>query len=76
MARRWLTEDSWRKVFALRCRSKQGQTISPSELGLCARALREDPARYKAMNEDVFDATVPFGSDVKAKRAARAKGAR
>ena len=63
-----LTEGSWRKVFLIRCRSKQGQLISPSELGLCVRAMHEDSQRYKTMNSDVFDATIPFGSTAKAKR--------
>lgn len=63
-----LTDDSRRKVFAIRCRSKQGQPVTPAELGMCGRAMREDPARYKTMEADVFDATVPFGSTAKAKR--------
>jgi hypothetical protein len=63
-----LTDESWRKVFSIRCRSKQGQPIPSAELGLYGRAMREDPARYEAMGADVFEATVPFGSTVKAKR--------
>lgn len=63
-----LTDESWRKVFAIRCRSKQGQPVTSAELGMCGRAMREDPARYKTMEADVFDATVPFGSTAKVKR--------
>ena len=63
-----LTDESWHKIFAIRCRSKQGQPITPSEQGLCMRAMREDPERYGKMTADVFDATVPFGSNAKAKR--------
>lgn len=63
-----LTDESWRKVFSIRCRSKQGHPVTPAELGLCGRAMREDPTRYKTMEADVFDATVPYGSNAKAKR--------
>lgn len=57
-----LTDTSWRKVFAIRCRSKQGQPVTPAELGLCGRAMREDRTRYRAMDADIFKATAPFGS--------------
>lgn len=63
-----LTDESWRQVFAIRCRSKQGQPIALSEQGLCMRAMREDLDRYNKLTADVFDATVPFGSTVRAKR--------
>lgn len=63
-----LTDDSWAKVFEIRCRSKRGESVTPQELALCSRAMREDQKRYKGMSSDVFDATVPFGSNVKAKR--------
>ncbi len=63
-----LTDESWLKVFSIRCRSKKGQSVTPEELGLCGRAMSEDPARYKTMEDDVFDATVPFGSNAKVKR--------
>jgi hypothetical protein len=52
----------------LRCRSKSGSNLSPEELDLCQAALADDPDRYSAMNSDVFDATVPFGSNAKARR--------
>ena len=66
--KRKLTDESWHKVFEIRCRSKRGLPVTPAELGLCGRALNENPERYKAMGADVFDATVPFGSNAKAKR--------
>ncbi len=62
------TEESWCKVFKIRCRSRQGLEVTPAELGLCMRANRENPTRYEAMDADVFDTTVPFGSQAKAKR--------
>ena len=69
MARRKkLTEEEWRRVFQLRCRTKQGQEISKEELALTATAFREDPKRYSALEVDVFNATVPFGSTARRKR--------
>jgi hypothetical protein len=66
--RKKLTEDEWRKVFHLRCRSKQGQELSKEDRALVDAAYNEDPERYGAMEPDVFDATVPFGSTVRWKR--------
>jgi hypothetical protein len=63
-----LLDADWRALFAIRCRSKQGHPITSSEQRLCTRAMREDPDRYNNMSADVFDATVPFGSSMKAKR--------
>ena len=63
-----LTEAEWREVFRIRCRSKQGMQPSVDEHKLITRAFSADPIRYKALNADVFDATVPLGSTVKAKR--------
>ena len=60
-----LGDESWKKVFAIRCRSKRGEAITPAELRLCSRARRKDPARYETMEVDVFNATVPFGSNVR-----------
>jgi hypothetical protein len=67
-AKEKLTDESWRKVFSIRCRLKQGQSVPPADLKLCERARREDLDRYGALEADVFDATVPFGSTTKAKR--------
>ncbi len=57
-----LTEDEWREVFRLRCKSKRGDTLSQQELARVTRAYHEDPVRYAAEDDDVFNATVPFGS--------------
>lgn len=57
-----LTEDDWAKVFAARCQSKQGRPISKEDRVLVDAAWEEDPKRYGAMDPDVFNATVPFGS--------------
>ena len=63
-----LTAEEWRRTFSLRCRSKQGQSLSGEELKLLETAFNEDAARYRSQEADVFDATVPFGSNVRAKR--------
>jgi hypothetical protein len=60
-----LGEDDWPRVFELRCRSKRGQRLSRSEAALVEAAYRADPGRYAAMEGAVFDASVPFGSQVR-----------
>jgi hypothetical protein len=63
-----LTDDQWREVFRIRCRCRRGDVTTVRELDLVGRAYKENHKRYSAMNEDVFDATVPFGSTVRARR--------
>lgn len=63
-----LTEYDWHKVFALRCRSKLGKQLSDEEQALVDAAYRQDRKRYGAMDPDVFDATVPFGSAARYRR--------
>ena len=60
-----LTEAEWSQVFALRCRTKQGQRISDEERALVDRAYRTDEKRYAALEPEVFNATVPFGSSAR-----------
>lgn len=57
-----LTEAEWRRVFDLRCRCKRGEHVAPEDMKLIRRAYAEDPARYTALEADVFEATRPFGS--------------
>lgn len=66
--RQKLTDAEWRDVFRLRCKSKRGETLSKDERALVDRAYKEDEERYAAMEADVFDATVPFGSAARWKR--------
>jgi hypothetical protein len=63
--RKKLTEEQWRVVFQLRCRSKQGQHLAQEDRELLAVAFNEDSKRYGAMEPDVFNTTAPFGSDVR-----------
>ena len=57
-----LSDDAWRDVFRLRCRSKQGITLEPHERRLIIAAYREDAKRYADMNDAIFIATKPFGA--------------
>jgi hypothetical protein len=54
-----LTGSDWSKVFDIRCRSKSGRPATQEEINLCARAIKDDPVRYRAMNDRVFWATSP-----------------
>jgi hypothetical protein len=62
---RRLTEDDWKAVFVARCSSKQGRPISKKEMALVDAACKADEARYGEMERDVFNATVPYGSNVR-----------
>lgn len=64
-----LTDDEWRRVYEIqkRCRV-HGGPLAPEEQRLVDRAIATDPKRYKEQSYDAFDATVPFGSEVKSKR--------
>ncbi len=63
MGRKKLTEAEWSEVFQLRCISKSGsRALTREEQRLVDRAMSEDERRYVAMDADVFNATVPFGS--------------
>ena len=63
-----LTDDEWRQVFTSRCRSKRGERITDEERSLVDAAFVSDRKRYQEMEPDVFDATVPFGSNTRARR--------
>ena len=60
-----LTAAEWQLVFHLRCRAKQGQALSGDDNALLNRAFKEAPERYTALDVDVFNATVPVGSNVR-----------
>jgi hypothetical protein len=63
-----LTDVEWRAVYKLRVRGRSGATFDQAEQKLLERALKEDPARYRELGHDAFDATVPFGSTTRARR--------
>ena len=66
--RKTLTDQDWLKVFEFRCRGKRGQRLFPDEQALVDKAYQEDRKRYAALEPDVFDATVPFGSFARYRR--------
>ncbi len=57
-----LTDAEWSRVFRARCASKRGEDLSPDDRTLIERAYKEDPKRYAAMNDAIFEATKPVGS--------------
>jgi CO/xanthine dehydrogenase FAD-binding subunit len=63
--KRRLTDDDWKAVFVARCSSKQGKPVSKAEMALIEAALKADEKRYGNMERDVFNATVPYGSNVR-----------
>lgn len=63
--KRTLNESDWAKVFKAKCKSKQGQSVTPEERLLLDAAFKSDPERYGALEAEVFNATVPFGSSAK-----------
>lgn len=62
---RKLTEAEWKKVFVGRCKSKRGEPVTAEERKLINLAFDSDLERYTDMEADVFNATVPFGSNVR-----------
>jgi hypothetical protein len=64
-AKATLTDAEWAQVFAARCKSKQGQPVSAEERRLLDIAFENYPERYRAMEREVFNATVPFGSSAR-----------
>ncbi len=63
--RKPLTEADWDRVFTLRCQSKRGHELSKEQHDFCMRAYKQDAVRYGKMDARVFNATVPFGSNVR-----------
>jgi hypothetical protein len=62
-----LSETDWAKVFEIRCRGKQGRAVTSEEQELCQAAYKSDVERYRKMQREVFNATVPFGSSARMK---------
>jgi hypothetical protein len=55
----------WERVFQIKCKSKNGQTLTDEERGLIEEAFQTDPRRYRDLEGEVFNATVPFGSSAR-----------
>ena len=62
MKREKLTEAEWLNVFKLRCRTRRGERLTDPETDLVERAHVEDRERYRALDKDVFEETLPVGS--------------
>lgn len=63
--KRTLTEAEWARVFRIQCKTKQGQAVTDEDNELIKAAFSSDQKRYGDMADDVFNATVPFGSNVR-----------
>lgn len=59
-----LTDTEWSQIFELRCRAKRGERLQREEQRLVEKAFKENPTRYAAMNDGIFEATKPFGTKV------------
>ena len=62
---RTLSAAEWEKVFRARCESKQGHFLTPEQQELVKAAWESDKKRYAALEPEVFNATVPFGSSAR-----------
>jgi hypothetical protein len=53
------------KCFRLRKLSKEGMTLEPEQLRFVEKMNNLYPEWYASLDEEVFNSTVPFGSNVK-----------
>ena len=60
--RKKMSPEEKEKLFAIKCRSKRGEYISPEEHEFCTEMYRKYPDEYGEDDERVFNATRPFGS--------------
>ena len=58
------TEDAYR-CLELRKRSKRGEHLSHKEHSFCSKMFVKYPEWYQFTESQVFNETVPFGSNVK-----------
>ena len=54
-----------RRCFRVRCRSKRGERLSSEDIEFVARMFDTYPDWYTALEVNVFNATVPYGSNVR-----------
>jgi len=52
------------RCMTLRCRSKRGEHLSDEDYAFCTEMWKKYQEWYKATEVDVFNRTVPFGSNV------------
>jgi hypothetical protein len=56
------------RCLRIRKESKRGAEYRSEDMAFCERMLKKYPDWYKATQQEVFDDTVPFGSDAKWRR--------
>lgn len=47
------------KLFRIRCKSKSGGGLVEEESKFCEEMFKKFPKEYKAMNDEIFEATRP-----------------
>ncbi len=52
------------RCLELRKRSKRGECLSPDDSKFCAKMFKQYPDWYASTEKQVFNETVPFGSNV------------
>lgn len=61
------TGDEKSRCLDLRKRSKKGEHLSPEDMKFCAKMFKQYEEWYAATEKNVFNETVPFGSNVRMK---------
>lgn len=59
------TPEDARRCFRIRCRSKRGETMSREDSKFCTQMYKKFTEWYGAIEANIFNATVPFGSQAK-----------
>lgn len=60
-----MNDQDWERVFKIRCKSKRGELFSEDERKFLIVAYNENPDRYSAMDDRIFEETAPFGSTIR-----------
>jgi hypothetical protein len=60
-------EDESKKCLQIRKRNKRGEYTNSLDIKYCEKMYKKYPEWYAITEEEVFNDTVPYGSDVKYK---------
>lgn len=58
-----MPNESRRRLFDLRCRSKRGEYLRPEDITFLDDCWKRWPIQYASMSGLVFEETKPFGSN-------------
>ena len=59
------TEDESKRCLQIRKRSKRGEYTHPDDNAFCGKMLKRYPEWYNITEDEVFNDTVPFGSNIR-----------